>query len=97
MRYLLFGLILAAALPATSAQAQMACMKRDVLVKTLGDKYKEAPAGYGLVGGRSMVEVYVSEKGTFTLVSTYANGVSCILAAGDNWEMSPPPKKLTSM
>jgi hypothetical protein len=97
MRLICLGLVLAAALPAASAQAQMACMKREVLVKQLTEKYKEVPSGQGLVGTTAMIEVYVSDKGTFTLVSSYTNGVSCILSAGDNWEMTAPPKKLTSM
>jgi hypothetical protein len=97
MRILLFGIVVAALLPIAPAQAQMACMKREALVKQLTDKYKEAPAGSGLVGQSAMVEVFVSEKGTFTMVSSYPNGIACILSAGDNWEMTPVPKKLTSM
>jgi hypothetical protein len=80
---------------AASAQAQLACMKRDVLLKTLDEKYKESPGGYGIMGGSVMIEVYVSEKGTFTLVSSYSNGVSCIMAAGDSWEALPLPVKGT--
>jgi hypothetical protein len=97
MRILLFGLVFAAGLPMASAQAQLVCLKREELVKQLTEKYKEAPAGSGLIGQTALVEVFVSEKGTFTLVSSYPNGVACIVSAGDNWEMTKVPKKLTAL
>ena len=81
---------------APTASAQMACAKRAELIKLLDDKYKEAQSGYGTVGEKSVIEVYKSEKGTFTILSSYPNGVSCIIAAGQNWEGVEPPKKLTA-
>lgn len=80
-----------------AAQAQTMCTQRDKLVSLLDSKYSEQQTGYGLVGTHAMLEVFVSEKHTFTIVSTYPNGVSCIIAAGDNWEAVEPKKKLTAM
>lgn len=79
------------------AQAQQVCTMRAELVKMLGDKYKEQPSGQGLVGDRAMLEVYVSDKGTFTIVSTYPNGVACIIAAGNSWEAMERPKSVTAL
>lgn len=93
-------LILAVAalgLLAGAAQAQQVCTMRADLVKMLGDKYKEQPSGQGLVGDRAMLEVYVSEKGTFTIVSSYPNGVACIIAAGNSWEAMERPKSVTAL
>jgi hypothetical protein len=81
----------------TQAQAQQVCTMRADLVKMLGDKYKEQPTGQGLVGDRAMLEVYVSDKGTFTIVSSYPNGVSCIIAAGNSWEAMERPKSVTAL
>jgi hypothetical protein len=96
MRLLATSLALALLWPA-AAQAQQACMKRDVLVKQLVEKYQEKPAGQGIVQGQAVVEVYVSDKGTFTMVTSYANGVSCILSVGDSWEALVRPKGTTEM
>jgi hypothetical protein len=33
--------------------------------------------------------VFVSKKGTWTLVMTNARGISCVIGAGDSWENAP--------
>ena len=88
-----FGLLSGTA----SAAPAMPCAKRDELVKLLDEKYKESQTGYGTVGEKSVIEVYKSEKGSFTVISTYPNGVSCIIAAGQNWEGVEAPKRLTNI
>jgi hypothetical protein len=97
MRILATSLALALLWPAAAAQAEQACMKRDVLVKQLTEKYQEKPAGQGIVQGTAVLEVYVSDKGTFTMVTSYANGVACILSVGDSWEELVRPKGTTEM
>lgn len=96
VKHLMMALV-ALGLGATQAQAQQVCTMRADLVKMLGDKYKEQPSGQGLVGDRAMLEVYVSDKGTFTIVSSYPNGVACIIAAGNSWEAMERPKSLTAL
>jgi len=68
-----------------SAEAAV-CMKHKKLVSFLSDRYSEAPRALGLVEDRGLMEVYVSNKGTWTIVMTTTKGVACILAAGDTWE-----------
>ena len=75
------------------ADANMACGPHKKLTKALTGKYKEARKALGLVASRRVMEVFVSEKGTWTLVMTDLNGVSCIIAACHSWEDSPPPLK----
>ncbi len=36
-----------------------------------------------------MLEVFVSDSGTWTVVVTDPEGVSCVLAAGQSWEEIP--------
>jgi hypothetical protein len=67
------------------AHAQQVCTMRDDIVKMLGEKYQEQPAGQG-IAGRSILELFVSEKGTFTFLASSPNGVSCIVAAGKDWQ-----------
>ncbi len=72
---------------ATSTTVQAAvCMNHKNLVSFLSDRYSEAPRALGLVEDRGLMEVYVSDKGTWTIVLTTAQGIACILAAGDTWE-----------
>lgn len=74
---------------ATSISASAAvCMNHKNLVSFLSDRYSEAPHALGLVEDRGLMEVYVSEKGTWTIVMTTAQGIACIIAAGDTWEES---------
>jgi hypothetical protein len=74
--------LLAINLPASAA----VCMNHKNLVSFLSDRYSEAPRALGLVEDRGLMEVYVSDKGTWTIVMTTAQGIACILAAGDTWE-----------
>ena len=71
------------------AEARMACGPHKKLTKALTGKYKEARKGLGLVASRRVMEVFVSESGSWTLVMTDLNGVSCIIAAGHSWEDAP--------
>ena len=63
---------------------------RDIVVERLQSKYAEAMVAGGLQGSHdnkmAMLEVWSSEKtGTFTVIMTNAQGLSCILAAGTDW------------
>ena len=69
----------------TAAQAAV-CMEHKTLVSYLMQKFSETPRALGLVASRNVMEVYVSQKGTWTIVLTTAQGVACIVAAGDTWE-----------
>jgi hypothetical protein len=77
------------AMVAASAFAQAPCASRDALVKMLHHKYKEGPVNFGTVNGKTLVEVFASEKGTFTIIATQASGLSCIITAGQDWEVLP--------
>jgi hypothetical protein len=39
-----------------------------------------------MLGNGNIVELFTSEKGSWTLLLTLPTGVSCLIAAGDNWE-----------
>ena len=70
----------------SSAQAQMACGLRDAMVSQLGDRYGEVRKGAGLAGPTAIIEVWASDaSGTWTIMETTADGLTCVLAAGDNW------------
>ncbi len=74
-------------LTAHSALAQQVpCGDRAKAVAHLEKNYSETPVSIGLASNGAVVEVFASEAGTFTIVMTYPNGLSCMIAAGENWE-----------
>lgn len=77
----------AALAPPQSAQAQtMTCLPRAALVERLEGRYNEHPAGGGLQNPQQLLEVWASdESGSFTVFVTRPDGVSCIVATGQNW------------
>jgi hypothetical protein len=76
--------------PVPAAMAQdTPCAERHNVVDTLDSQYKESPRAIGLVSKEAVLEVFVSESGTWTVVVTDPKGVSCVLAAGQSWEEIP--------
>ncbi len=75
-----------AAMPA-SAEESMACGKRDEMLGHLAGKYHEQPVAMGLATNGSLLEVLASTAGgSFTIVYTTPAGLTCMMAAGNNWE-----------
>jgi hypothetical protein len=69
------------------AQAQMACGTRDSVVAKLGEKYGEVRRGGGLAGPTAIIEIWASEAtGSWTILKTTPNGLTCIIAVGDAWQ-----------
>ena len=38
----------------------------------------------------AVIEILLSPTGSFTIVMTQPNGVSCLMMTGDTWEYLPP-------
>lgn len=78
--------IIAISLISTSAIAQAVCNKRETVLEHLAAKYKEAPVGMGLASNGAVLEILSSKEGTsWTIIATQANGISCVIAAGESW------------
>lgn len=73
---------------AGTADAQN-CAMRDQIVERLESKYSEQLTAGGLQENQSdssMMEIWASPKtGTFTVLMTNPNGVSCVVAAGTDF------------
>ncbi len=65
------------------------CGNRDHMVKTLGSRFKEDRFAMGLASSVNLFEVFISKKGTWTILSTRADGRTCIIAAGKSWVSIP--------
>ncbi len=74
---------------ATQAHAQSgaSCANRDLIVDRLETKYGETRQSAGLNQNNGMVEVFASDDtGTWTILVTMPNGMSCLMAAGKAWQ-----------
>jgi hypothetical protein len=86
-------LLVAAAWPA-GAQGQPArtCAERAALVERLKKGLGEVRQAMGLNRANAIVEVFASaETGTWTILVTTPNGISCLVANGDLWESQNGP------
>ncbi|MDH3668314.1 MAG: hypothetical protein OEN23_15410 [Paracoccaceae bacterium] len=73
-------------LTSIGADAQVACGQRDAVVAKLGEKYGEVRRGGGLTGSTAIFEVWASDAtGTWTILKTTPDGLSCVMAVGDGW------------
>ena len=91
----LFGaaLIFGAAAMAPPVQAQTVnCMPREALIESLQMKFGESLTGGGLQNAQQLLEIWSSETtGSFTVLITRADGVSCVVAAGKHWNSADLP------
>lgn len=75
-----------AVIAAPSAEAQNNCGPRDLVIERLSEKYTERLTGGGLQNQNTFLEVWTSDKtGSFTVLMSYATGMTCIVATGHNW------------
>ena len=78
-----------------NAQARYFCLPRAQAVDKLQTRFQEKVVGVGLgQDQKSVVELYVSQKGGWTILITLNNGLSCITAAGKNWLEVEPSNEL---
>lgn len=85
-----------AALPFTPASAQgiSRCGLRAGVVAGLEHHYQEAQTALGLTAKGSLIELFVSPSGSWTIIQTSPQGMSCIMAAGSRWSQHAwPPKE----
>ncbi|BCH21870.1 hypothetical protein [Mesorhizobium sp. L-8-3] len=77
----------AAVLSSGAAFAQApTCGPRDALARSLAEQYREKPQAIGVVDAKTVVEVFVSEAGTWTIIASDTDGNSCVVSAGEGWD-----------
>lgn len=62
------------------------CGERDRLLDDLQQTYSEEPMAVGQVDQNAVVEILVSDSGSWTILATGTDGVSCIVSAGEGFE-----------
>jgi hypothetical protein len=76
----------APAAPHPRTATYMPCGKRTDVVKMLRESFGETQIAQGLANTGSVAEVFISSKGTWTIVATSPNGLSCLIGAGESWQ-----------
>jgi hypothetical protein len=88
---LLFTLLCAAAPAAAAGLGEVTCDDSARLESRLAQVMGAAKQGEGLRGPDAILQVWiVPRSGDWTLVQSYANGTSCIVAMGEHWETLGP-------
>lgn len=83
---------LLATTPHAEAEGRQACAQRGEVIRKLEERFGETLRSIGLQQDENLVEVYSSERtGTWTILMTRPDGMSCLLAAGELWEQDARP------
>ncbi|PZM13922.1 hypothetical protein [Rhizobium tubonense] len=80
---------LAAMVHPAAAEPVLNCAEHSQVVDFLGSHYSETLQAVGFINQAAILEVYVSESGSWTMLVTNANGSSCVVFAGQSWESIP--------
>lgn len=62
------------------------CGDRDAVLGELAQQFNETPMAVGQVDGNAVMEILVSETGSWTILATGTDGMSCIVSAGEGFE-----------
>ncbi|MFB9148739.1 hypothetical protein [Roseovarius ramblicola] len=90
MKHLIVFLIgLAAIIAALPAFAQP-CYPRDAVAEGLRSEYGETLRMRALTSGGHLVELFAAPSGTWTLILTRPDGLSCAMDSGEAIEMVEP-------
>lgn len=65
---------------------QPLCGPRDEIVAQLVTKWHETQRAVGMEKSGRLIEVFVSDKGTFTIIISDPSGTSCAATAGEDWQ-----------
>ncbi len=69
------------------AQSGPNCATRDTVVAQLATRFGESRHGIGLAANNGVMEIFASDKtGTWTITVTLPDGVTCLIASGENFE-----------
>lgn len=88
MTRMLFALSLgfAGLILVTEARASTQCAPRDQVIAHLGGTYSETRRGMGLAANNMVMEIYASDGGSWTIVVTTPQGMTCLVASGQGFE-----------
>ncbi len=89
-RHLMMLMMGVSALMLAATQIQAAprnCGPHDAVTSHLAAKYAERREMVGLASNNMMMELYVADSGTWTLIVTRPDGITCLVASGTDAEL----------
>ena len=72
--------------PAVGAAQAQNCMPHDGANDKLRGQFGEKVLGRGVSGDGTLVEIFLSPTGTFTVIKTTPKGMSCVVDFGEGWQ-----------
>ena len=76
---------LSASQSAAKPLADVICERTSILEDRLSITMRSEKIGQGLRGPETLMEMWTSDRGDWTLVMTRTDGTSCIVAMGEQW------------
>jgi hypothetical protein len=74
---------------ANAGEPPRSCAPRAEIVQYLAAESKEQPVAVGAASHGTRLEVFASPNGSWTLLVTLTNGMSCLMNAGTDWQVVP--------
>lgn len=79
---------MAVCLIGSTATAQQQCAPYESVVAQLADDYQEQLRTLGLVDNDAVVVQFANEEtGTWTILVVSPQGVACLIASGESWQL----------
>lgn len=80
-----FGFV-ALILATQNAHAAPTCAPRAQILDQLTTRYSEARQSIGIAANNSVVEIFASASGSWTIIATMTTGETCLIASGESYE-----------
>ena len=72
--------------PAVSVAEQRTCLPHDGADAKLRTEFGEKVLGRGVSGDGTLLEIFLAPSGTFTVIKTTPDGLSCVVDFGEGWQ-----------
>jgi hypothetical protein len=69
-----------------SEAAQRTCLPHEGADAKLRKEFGEKVLGRGISGDGTLLEIFLSSNGTFTVIKTTPAGLSCVVDFGEGWQ-----------
>jgi predicted methyltransferase len=87
---LIVALVAAGDARAASPLAEVICEPTGKMYDRLQQRLRVSRAASGLRDQDQVIELWSGDSGKWALVATYATGISCLLAMGEDWQTFTP-------
>lgn len=69
-----------------NAHAAPTCAPRAEILDKLVTRYSEERQSIGIAANNSVIEVFASETGSWSIIATMTSGETCLIATGESFE-----------